>query len=881
MQIYSKFNIYNSQYRQNVLLSKTFLNDRNYINDSFVKSNPINFKSNSSKFKLNKLDDKEFNQKVIKINQNKDFNKLFSKIPLDKTNIQQIEFILNHTKKPNKNNLEPIIKSIEEINDDIVSAPIKHQKNKVLNKFLENYDTVKKTKHLTKCVFDSVYDTDSSESANAKILLIDKLFGRPQILEKYPNLNNNVGAIISYTNDLNCANSGLKILDKMLDKCKKFNDPPCLADNIGWIMYNTTNDKIFKAKSRIIDKVFENPDSLKKYPNYRMKLPKIISIVSSEMDSNNAIKVMDKLFSSEDILKKTKNLSNNVGNIIFKSIFDDNVNDRLSIIDRVINNPENLDKFPKFSSNIGKIILSVDFPLQAKVANEILNNIENFEKYPIYASKTSSIIDSTRSDAKANFAIDVVNRPELFEQYPSYANKISNTILFSINDKNLELSKKALNRPTLLDKFLRNSTPHEFEHIGKVLAFYDENETNKKYIDNANSLSFANSAFFENAFELQVNCDNGLKRFITIENDSNKLLKNELYSYTKNPKIKYSERTFQNNKQSSIAKYNDTSFKDLVSSVETVKSNDGSVLFKEYYVKSKDVKSKYNIYKEEDNKKYQVGFAEKSASGNIIIEKNLKNDFGTRIQYIYIESPIGNRLSHMKIIDKHNNVLLDNKQQFKIIDDNHFVSVENKDKYDIQYSDNNVNVIKNDNEFVTILIDDNSASSGVFSNQLIPILKNLPGSAYFDIDKYGLCKIGKGINNVMVNNAHYDDKNKLISLSSELSNKENLFVLLHELGHYNDHSNSIREDEDLNTIYNKERTHYIKTRSQMELDNEEYFISQYKFNPKGGLSEMIAETNALLYSSNNYDSIKLRGEYFLHHFPETFAKISELLQNGK
>ena len=48
-------------------------------------------------------------------------------------------------------------------------------------------------------------------------------------------------------------------------------------------------------------------------------------------------------------------------------------------------------------------------------------------------------------------------------------------------------------------------------------------------------------------------------------------------------------------------------------------------------------------------------------------------------------------------------------------------------------------------------------------------------------------------------------------------------------------------------------------------------------NYEGSLEELVAETNAFLYASNDDPSIEMRGQFIQEHFPKTFAKIANLL----
>ena len=105
-------------------------------------------------------------------------------------------------------------------------------------------------------------------------------------------------------------------------------------------------------------------------------------------------------------------------------------------------------------------------------------------------------------------------------------------------------------------------------------------------------------------------------------------------------------------------------------------------------------------------------------------------------------------------------------------------------KYDISYYEDKVVVTKDNREKVEISIGENGINTkNVLSKDLLEVLKQLPGSIYFKIDKYKLNKIGKEIDNVSEKNAHYSHNENIVSLSNELAGKDGIATLLHELGH--------------------------------------------------------------------------------------------------
>ena len=313
--------------------------------------------------------------------------------------------------------------------------------------------------------------------------------------------------------------------------------------------------------------------------------------------------------------------------------------------------------------------------------------------------------------------------------------------------------------------------------------------------------------------------------------------------------------------------------------VKEVKDKNGNIIYKEYYVKSKDMPNKFDIYKQYSNgKKYKIGLAEITPAGDISIEKTLESTSGSKMQYVYIESNDGNRLINTKLLDSNGNVKYENKHKFKKIDDNHYISTDNGKTYDITYEENKI-IVKDDNGTISELPIVENGKNGI-SKDIIESVKLLPGSILADIQRYGLRKIaiGKSVN------AHYDTKKNEIVISKEYAKHNDLnFTLLHELGHYKDRALGICHDKNLLDIYNRERKTFLGNNSKNEFDEMQYFIvnNDKKNITKNPVEEMIAEVNALLYANNTSPDIETRSAFLQEHFPETFKLIAEKITTAQ
>lgn len=214
---------------------------------------------------------------------------------------------------------------------------------------------------------------------------------------------------------------------------------------------------------------------------------------------------------------------------------------------------------------------------------------------------------------------------------------------------------------------------------------------------------------------------------------------------------------------------------------------------------------------------------------------------------------------------------------YSVIDDNHFETVENGQKYSIEYQEDKVIAKKVDNNGE--IIDEVQLSIGDVENgaklskDLLTSLKQMNGSTYFNIEKFGLENIN--MKPELDYNAYFSNDENNIAMSDELANDE--FVLNHELGHYFDLSNNINANEDLLNTFDMERTIFISTNTNKELEQMQYFIDALHSNQGGAITEVIAETNALRSSKTNEPQYVMRSEYLMMHFPKTVAMIIQML----
>ena len=310
----------------------------------------------------------------------------------------------------------------------------------------------------------------------------------------------------------------------------------------------------------------------------------------------------------------------------------------------------------------------------------------------------------------------------------------------------------------------------------------------------------------------------------------------------------------------------------LIRSKKEFYDKEGNLLHTIRYEKSSTVENKYNMYIDLPNgRSYAIGLAETTPNGTVIIEKTLQAKNGFTTNYIYGEDKNGEKFVFTRFTDKNGNQICEHKYKYKVIDENHYKTNENGVEYDIKYFDDKVIVTRSNGEQVVVEIGENGNS--VISRDLLPMLKQMPGSLYFDIDKYGLKQIGLGIDGVNPKNAHYNVPKNLITISSSLQNSLSTFI--HEFGHYKAKHLKLTEDKDLFETFQRERDTFMLNQTGFESEEISYLITvENKIGELNySLEEMLSDVHSLMYSSISWANIELRTQYLQEHFPETYAKI--------
>ena len=120
------------------------------------------------------------------------------------------------------------------------------------------------------------------------------------------------------------------------------------------------------------------------------------------------------------------------------------------------------------------------------------------------------------------------------------------------------------------------------------------------------------------------------------------------------------------------------------------------------------------------------------------------------------------------------------------------------------------------------------------------------------------------------------------SEKKEIDVVDDLFSVLHELGHAKDFKNGghdITANKDVQEVFDKERAAFNKAFPEAQRNHINYFIDveEHYSGFRGGLEETVAESNALLNSYNGELDIAARAQYLQQYFPKTIAKLAQTL----
>ena len=115
----------------------------------------------------------------------------------------------------------------------------------------------------------------------------------------------------------------------------------------------------------------------------------------------------------------------------------------------------------------------------------------------------------------------------------------------------------------------------------------------------------------------------------------------------------------------------------------------------------------------------------------------------------------------------------------------------------------------------------------------------------------------------------------------------------HELGHARDYRDvdddlknieesmkkSLTMDKDVNKAFEEEKQAFFKAYPDTQREHMDYFMNTLNHygGETGGLSETIAESNAILSEGKSYEPLAIRSQYLQQNFPRTIAVLETKL----
>ena len=325
-----------------------------------------------------------------------------------------------------------------------------------------------------------------------------------------------------------------------------------------------------------------------------------------------------------------------------------------------------------------------------------------------------------------------------------------------------------------------------------------------------------------------------------------------------------------------------------IKEVSEIRDSNGKLLYTETRALS-DVDGVVEIVRKyPDGKIENLCQAIEDTNGNKTIIKNLTSLDGTKTQVNYESDLNGNYTQKYVIIDKDGNILLDDTKTFKKIDENTFIS-----------SHNGV-------ELVTTYTNDKIAVCDMSGN----ILANIDINSLIQTDREVLINMLKGLSGEEIVSASKYVKKLILQKrldsainwqTGEMYIGPHKFIFEHELGHGKDSFSitnpqkmhlsisdpnirpedvtfRISGDKQLQKIFNEEKTAFKNNLTTEQGNYVEYFMNSGNIPTLDhGLSETVAETNAILNSPNSQITLSFRTQYLQQYFPKTIAYISKML----
>ena len=558
-------------------------------------------------------------------------------------------------------------------------------------------------------------------------------------------------------------------------------------------------------------------------------------------------------------------------------------------------NPYGTKRFPSKNEQTELIELSKKYPLAVrnllKHSDGLKPRFENFEirvlaeKYEKNPEAAEKLINIKKSDNTPKFSGHSIvylfdtylEHPYAVEKLSEYINEDEDNPRFSIVDIKY-LAKTYEENPDIVEELAaikNNEGLPKFNglEINYAAKLFKNKELKAFFIENADKIESIKSNCSDNFFEInlsdkkihvQTDADGNCK-IIGTEKQKRDENKAEIEMAVSNGNIK--TEYYSKNGSKEYREYIETVFDKYGNTISRTSLrphvlNDGMlVVYKEIYdedenlIEVKDLATVRNYGEYNERRK---------------VERNYTSPLGTESRQIILEIPKGRR-SEIHI----NNTVF--HRLTKKIDENITETYAWGNKYIAKFN--------GDSTEITAIKKDGTTDTVVFNNEKIdylfrPLLKKLPADCLYTTAKFNT-KLSVECNMFWDNNAYFDYNKNEIALSLARSN--DLFTFAHEYGHFLDDivMNNLNQDKVLKKVFLKELDAYKTQSTGMNEEQINYFISKIHKNKNGCLTELIAESTAILLGLPHCDNhLLLRGKILQENFPETIEYIGNKIQEA-
>ena len=562
--------------------------------------------------------------------------------------------------------------------------------------------------------------------------------------------------------------------------------------------------------------------------------------------------------------------------------------------------PLKKDSFTKSEFNVDTAIKSLN-TIKNKNNKPKFNDwyLQNIKKELQAEPKKWDAVNSLAKNTKVNgeFVYMLASQPldklNEIKFYSEVKNKKGETkydgkALMNFNDKaNAEdlikvrpLTKTSLSPKNIVALSQEKELPDLNKLSDKIL------EIEKEQGENLEEISATKDDYKNKETLVVVKNKNGEKLTKGFDKNLNKIYEEKRVEDNEKNIFKTYTKDFRNNSTSEITSTfdKDAQFEVVTSETRTQLDKNGNVEYTEKSTPS-EVQGVLNVIRTDKDGKETVLSSGKidKKTGIESVKKDMTSLDGTRTQYLYENDPQGNRILDYKITDKKGKVLLNLSEAFEVVNKNKFISSRGEERYQIDVTDKGLKVqnLKDKNKKAEFKIGKELDDK---PQMLINTLKQISGDE--------LIKMRENVDTLVgVDNSL--DSNYSGGLDAIFTG-DNAFLLTHEIGHTIDFKNTdsttpeafkktfkntISMNKEVNKKYDEEMNNFLKAFPDSQRKHIDYFIRKEKHmgGEKGGVSETIAETNAMLNSPKTDNSLRFRTQYLQQYFPQTIAEVAKKL----